>query len=74
MQPMIVCGCHVALHGMGTFVHAIDRDGQHDQDEESGKKFQVDKFTHKCFWIMFDAFQAVKIQYEMQGCISSGAE
>ena len=29
-RSMIACRCHVALHGMSTFVHAIDRDGQHD--------------------------------------------
>ena len=42
-------GSLVALHGMGTFMHASDRDGQHDQNENKGIKFKVDKFSHKCF-------------------------
>ena len=39
MQTLTVCRCHVALHGMGAFEHAIDRHGQHDQEEKLGKEF-----------------------------------
>jgi hypothetical protein len=39
MQTLMVCRCHVALHGMGAFEHAIDHHGQHDQEEKLGKEF-----------------------------------
>ena len=29
---------HVVLHGMGAFMHTIDRDGQHDHEQELGKE------------------------------------
>jgi hypothetical protein len=32
--------CHVTLHGIGTFVDAIDRHSHHDQENQSGKKFE----------------------------------
>ena len=39
MRTLIVSCCHVALHGMSAFMHTIDRDGQHDYEEKSGKEF-----------------------------------
>jgi hypothetical protein len=30
IHTLIVCRCHLVLHGMNAFMHAIDRDGQHD--------------------------------------------
>ncbi len=37
-RDLIVFCCHMALHGMSAVVHAIDRDGQHDHEENSGKE------------------------------------
>ena len=37
-RDLIVSCCHMVLHGMGAFMHAIDRDGQHDQEENPGKE------------------------------------
>ncbi len=42
IQIPIGSRCHVTLHGMGTFVYAIDRHGQHDQKDQSGKEFERD--------------------------------
>ena len=35
---LIVFCCHMALHGMSAIVHAIDRNGQHDHEENLGKE------------------------------------
>jgi hypothetical protein len=29
----------MAIHGMGASMHAIDRNGQHSQEEQPGKEF-----------------------------------
>jgi hypothetical protein len=38
MRRSAICFCHRMLHGMGTFMDAIDRDSQHDYEEKSGKE------------------------------------
>lgn len=45
-QCLIVCGREVTLHGVRTFMHAIDRDGQHDHQQQPGKELYRDKFSH----------------------------
>jgi hypothetical protein len=41
------CRCHVTLHGMSTFVNDIDCCGQHDHEENQGKEFQREYYSHK---------------------------
>lgn len=39
LQYLVACHRHVTLHGMGTFVHAIDRDGEHGYEEDPREEF-----------------------------------
>jgi len=43
-------------------VYTIERDGQDDYEENPGKEFYMDKFSHKYFWIMFNSSLTVKNQ------------
>ena len=45
-QCLIACSRKVTLHGMRAFMHAIDRDGQHDHQQQPGKELYRDKFSH----------------------------
>lgn len=45
-QCLIACSREVTLHGMRTFMHAIDRHGQHDHQQQPGKELYRDKFSH----------------------------
>lgn len=36
---LIICRHHIILHCMNTFVHTINRDGQHDNEDKSGNEF-----------------------------------
>jgi hypothetical protein len=64
MHTLIVCRCHLVLHGMNAFMHAIDRDGQHDYKEKSGKECQGKRFSHKC------CFNNVQLDTNCQESIS----
>ncbi len=44
-KDLSICRCRTALHGMSAFVHAMDRDGQHDDEDDPGDEFEVE-FTH----------------------------
>jgi len=39
IQTVIICSCHRALHGMTVFMHAVDRNSQHDHEEKFSKEF-----------------------------------
>lgn len=41
------CRCHAVLQGMGTFMHTIDGDSQHDHKEKPGNEFEGEVFSHK---------------------------
>ena len=57
---MIARRGRVIPHGMGAFNHAIDRDGKNDYEENPGKIFQVDEFSHKWIQIVADSSETVK--------------
>jgi hypothetical protein len=39
---LVTGSCHVILHGMSTLVHAVDRNGKHNCQENQRNKFEVD--------------------------------
>ncbi len=42
VRTFLIARRHMILHGMSTFAHAVDRDGQYDHEKQQGKKFKGD--------------------------------
>jgi len=46
VRCLVACCGHMILHGMGTLVHAIDRDGKHRHQEKYRKELEAYQFAH----------------------------